>query len=389
MRKSILFFFALLTAPLFAINCELYYARISRAGLLRWDNIQAGTRPWKDILVLATHVALTNYQDKHPHIRELSEILGLNPEASLSDGKTTGRLGGMPARLDHWLKKNEIPVEFVWLDELPALAQKYRAAGLLGMFEDRIASDNGFMSLQFWNLLVNDGKLPIIDPHDVVTHAASLKIPGVWNAIQKKAAFQLKLNKYFGREFLSMRGAPGAVQTHFTRNIRSVTWENLSFIEKDNSGIPHLVLHGNYSLRVITNLLSKVGAAPTATELLGGSNEQELEELPRFDDYTEKRPSAYNKLRAALVKIAAPGTPANRTAHQKIRRALEKGTEKAAMIQDEHQKNIAILDYLALVIEEDKQLKDIFNVKNRNDVVDASIAFYEDYLSWLESEVKK
>lgn len=74
--------------------------------------------------------------------------------------------------MDAWFQRNSIDFVAVMKDDLPALAKEYKERGLLPDSTPTRPYSNGFLDAHFWNLLVRDGKWPILDGHDLDRLAA-------------------------------------------------------------------------------------------------------------------------------------------------------------------------------------------------------------------------
>ena len=101
-----------------------------------------------------------------------------------------------------WLQKHGSSFTAVWHHDIEALGNRYIAEGkinnrnVLYRYDESRVTDvdynnislGGFIDSQLWLYLLSQGKFPIADPHDVITHAPVLKDRTFAAYLQKVAA---------------------------------------------------------------------------------------------------------------------------------------------------------------------------------------------------------
>ncbi len=363
------------------LKCRLLLARLERLGLMQWANVK-GKDDAVVANVLAARFGVQHFASHHPAIRELEDILGIKANASLSDGLSVKLGGGTKERLRAWRKRHGIAMDFAFPDEIPALAREYVERGVLAPDEVKI-SDWGNMNSRLWSQLVLDGKLPIVDPHDLVAHVPSLVIPGFQKAIQDKAKFQRALNAYTAK----LGDKTGKISDNLSRANAMVlsdarsSYENLAFLNVDESGKPHFVMHGNAGWNLMRSLeTDKSQDLLGVTSWLLGNVLVRPRHLPGFKTYVAQNPEFFKKYEDSQ-KVLGLEEPLEGKVEQKLLGILER-LRTRAFAQHESDFSVYLFDHLAEEVYRDPELKNAFNAQNRLAHMEVSLALVDDYLSW-------
>jgi len=357
-------------------RCRLVNIVIAEQGLMQWEYIVKSTEPDKYNRNLALVEAAIDPLVAHPAVAELKEIV---------ETPSTPAIGDVKQRLKAWAKKHAIGFEPVFPDEITQLGNKYMDQGQLTWRQTRVEKFNALIPPEFYNLMLSEGKWPIVDAHDLVSHLPDLLDPKFASLISQKTKLYNEVHALAAYSpSPQVRAGSLQIENHLYFVLRPETWEGNSFLHKTEDGKSHLVLHGNAAYRVVDSIMYN-----SPTQLVAGLSRviipahNDLHQLPRFNEYLAARPKAYVEMEAAGEKLAVRD-PAHLQIKAKLTAIEAKiRVEVTGLGPQEHATKV-FMDRLAVEMDADPQLRAVFQRANRVDFLEKGLAFERDYMEWLK-----
>ncbi len=367
-----------------AKTCGDLFAPISANGLDQWGN--TGSRHPSADPLLALH-AVHYLAGNNPAIAKLEPLLGIG-RATAVDTQTYRR------QLQGWVDEYAPGWSLVWPEELKAIgAERARAADYQGLAGELVAPVSGFVHPRLHAELMAAKKLPIADPHDLLTHLPDLADAKFRSVMENRSRFMLEWwhSEFVGREFPAGKPkysddptviAAGKLLKHLSTDVRDSAYENLPFLV-GSPGSKKLVWHGNYEESLFAALSNlKTQNSEIANLLLGDATIFPENELPFFKQFKSAQPGVFDRFQKSQMAMGKWGPEGERVRQQldgiiaELRNSegQRRGGEPAV---DE------FLNGLANRLGSGTPLDKVFNLNVRLEYLENSLALYDQYLKWL------
>lgn len=185
---------------------------------------------------------------KAPHSEKATELFLIltSPHNSLTTLKK---------RLDSWAKKHKIQIEFVFRDYIIDYGKRSVKKEVLDLYSG-VIQNNGFIAPPVYTRLITEGKLPIVDPHDILMHALSFANQTFAETFDKYAKLATELGHRLGdpvnlvmEPFVAPREMSIRSNTNLLDflkyTVRDMAIENWTYLVKGKSGEPLFFMQGN------------------------------------------------------------------------------------------------------------------------------------------------
>lgn len=368
----------------FANRCQLINRLLGEQNLMQWEYIREQPLPDRHDRNLAlVHAGVDLLASRNAAIADLQEILNTESSPHVAGD---ARTGDVKQRLKEWAKKHRIPFEPVFPDEIAILGAKYFIAGELTREDVTVSKSNALIPREFWNRMVADGKWPIVDPHDLISHLPDLVSPEYAALLGHKARLFNDLEASRSAASPEVRDASEKLVEWMYIVMRPLTWEGNSFLIQSEDGTPQLVLHGNAAYRVVDGIMqNQNNVLVSGLVRVFAPRAKDLERLPRFAEYRASRPQPFMDMVVALDKLGV-NEPVYTALRKKMDNIVAKIRVEINGLGPSQTRTSVFLARLAQEMNADPQIRGVFREENRVDFLKKSLAFEEDYFNWIRAQ---
>lgn len=323
-----------------------------------------------------------------PAVRELAQIL-------LHEHKDSAAL---KAELNAWAQRHNTGYQFAFKDDVKRLGKIYRDLGWAEQ-SGTIIGENGFIMHSVYTRMIADGILPLADPHDALSHLASLPDRHFREPFRKFSALIWDTYKALDFPYHSelrdidqlqdeRLSAYAAIEDLLTGTVRDMNHENWTYLTPKNE----LFMQGNCTFNALFNGLIRrrrfefLDNLINCAKLSDTLGTEELNKLPRLQEFLQQRgPEAMTAYQAFHLELWRQGM--SRARLPGLQKKLEEFSKEyfthpgPASMDEVHQ----FMRELGRFLAADPDFRYIFSRAGRKHSFDTAVFFFSLYKEWVDS----